>query len=718
MTITVTPDDSYSPPRVAIEVAVEAGGSMQVVAVYRTADGVRELINPQPSTGLDERLVYDYWAPYEVPITYDWECTYIGPDAITTILAETWANLSAWTVVDGVGGTWAASGGKLIRQNGPDRGATVRKSVASQRSRITFAAVPVGVPLIDFGDFQINTESKLIIGGGKSTAYLPGTGSWVIDVAPGAVSFTTSEGVFSLPAPGMEVDRVDFLGSTLQLSQGTPFAFPQPTVGQTWDVWDMVVTGSRLFAVCMLNLPSQLFRVVVCDLAGAYLTHIDLPSGSANGSMATTGVSLNTRVAIAVDGSGRLIITDPGNVRVQRFTISGTGASTTIAYFDKFGTAGSGDGQFTAVGDVCCDGSGNIYVVDRAGSPRIQRFTSAGAYAAKWSTVGAPTAIEASGSSVYAVHPGSSTVSIPTTLKKTDSAGVLQASVSAWTYSALDTPRAIVIANGVIFLSNYAGKIETFALVDFEQFASLPATRTSGTTVVPLAVNGAALYECFRTVPTLPPKASIITASQSVIDDVTIEGYGAPIPLAETADPVTLTPDEAWLIHPSKPSLSVPIGEDNGNGFVADGAMVMPATATTHHPLGEDLGITVVNGPRWGDQGSVVFHTQDADGRKAMRALLRDQTPILIRVPPSWDIDFDDGFYAVRDVRVSRLEQMPGFVVRQFELPIERVLAPSVNVESSWTYAALALAFASYDAVALAYEDYTAVLADDRNGGV
>jgi len=70
----------------------------------------------------------------------------------------------------------------------------------------------------------------------------------------------------------------------------------------------------------------------------------------------------------------------------------------------KWGSTGSGDGQFRMPYDVAVDPSGNVYVLD-TGNIRIQKFTSNGAFITKWGNLGLPTTkltIDPSGN-VYAV---------------------------------------------------------------------------------------------------------------------------------------------------------------------------------------------------------------------------------------------------------------------------------------------------------------------------
>ncbi len=59
----------------------------------------------------------------------------------------------------------------------------------------------------------------------------------------------------------------------------------------------------------------------------------------------------------------------------------------TPAFMFTFGTAGTGDGQFSDVQDVAEDNSGNVYVVDSANN-RIQKFDASGNFVTKWGVGG------------------------------------------------------------------------------------------------------------------------------------------------------------------------------------------------------------------------------------------------------------------------------------------------------------------------------------------
>ena len=83
---------------------------------------------------------------------------------------------------------------------------------------------------------------------------------------------------------------------------------------------------------------------------------------------------------VAVDAWGNAYVADWGNYRIQKFTGSGQ-------FITKWGSRGTGDGQFDTPYGIAIDGSGNVYVAD-FGNYRIQKFTSSGQFITKWGSFG------------------------------------------------------------------------------------------------------------------------------------------------------------------------------------------------------------------------------------------------------------------------------------------------------------------------------------------
>jgi DNA-binding beta-propeller fold protein YncE len=98
------------------------------------------------------------------------------------------------------------------------------------------------------------------------------------------------------------------------------------------------------------------------------------------GSAGTGNGQFDLPFGVCVSDSGDVYVADANNNRVQRFTPAG-------AYVTQWGSYGTGDAQFDALWGVSTDASGAVYAVD-IGNKRVQKFTSTGGYLTQWGSNG------------------------------------------------------------------------------------------------------------------------------------------------------------------------------------------------------------------------------------------------------------------------------------------------------------------------------------------
>ena len=119
-------------------------------------------------------------------------------------------------------------------------------------------------------------------------------------------------------------------------------------------------------------------------LAAIVLLLAVTPSASASvrfaqkwGSQGTGDGQFEVPQGIATNSSGNVYVSD---TQIERFNSSGK-------FLAKWGSQGSGDGQFDGAGAIAADSSGNVYLADR-GNGRIEKFSSSGAFLGQWGSPG------------------------------------------------------------------------------------------------------------------------------------------------------------------------------------------------------------------------------------------------------------------------------------------------------------------------------------------
>ncbi|HEX5610430.1 MAG TPA: hypothetical protein VFX45_10110 [Solirubrobacterales bacterium] len=126
-------------------------------------------------------------------------------------------------------------------------------------------------------------------------------------------------------------------------------------------------------------------RVLVADSGNKRIQKWQVPNYAPSPSVSITGGTGENHVTAPADvevdpASGNILVADLGNNRIETFDSS-------RAFVSKFGSAGSGNGQFSAPRSLALDSKGNIWVAD-SGNKRIQKFNSKGEFLLKCGSEG------------------------------------------------------------------------------------------------------------------------------------------------------------------------------------------------------------------------------------------------------------------------------------------------------------------------------------------
>lgn len=217
-----------------------------------------------------------------------------------------------------------------------------------------------------------------------------------------------------------------------------------------------------------------------------------------------------------------------------------------------------------------------------------------------------------------------------------------------------------------------------------------------------------------------PPSGTIlITVSNfaSRVPAITLED-ATPAAFSASATQ-TLTVNQTWLIHPSQPSLSCAIdsGPQGGLGklrFVeaSSGASKSSnAVATVHRPVGRKRAVTITSGPRQADEWTLVVGAPTIAQKDAVRALVDDQTPLLLRSPAGSIWDLPDDWYSVGDVGINRVESPVINTMTTISLPLTPSDEPIVSVGAVWTWGNVLTTYATWQDVLNANATWLDVLA-------
>jgi DNA-binding beta-propeller fold protein YncE len=81
-----------------------------------------------------------------------------------------------------------------------------------------------------------------------------------------------------------------------------------------------------------------------------------------------------------VDASNNAFVAEYANNRIQKFTDTG-------AFIMKWGSTGTGNGQFNGAYGISVDANGNVFVADSINN-RVQKFDNNGVFLTAWGSTG------------------------------------------------------------------------------------------------------------------------------------------------------------------------------------------------------------------------------------------------------------------------------------------------------------------------------------------
>lgn len=464
----------------------------------------------------------------------------------------------------------------------------------------------------------------------------------------------------------------------------------------------------------------DLTKVVLYSVGGSLIETSAFPI-----SATTPGEIAMTRAA-----SGNFYTVERTNNLVRKYGPTGT-------FLTSWSTTGSPN-------DIDVDSAENVYVTDSTNS-LVRKYTSAGAAVTTWSTTGTPAGIGIDGSDqVYVVDQTAGRV------RKYTSTGTV---VTSWNTGLVDDFYLAVTPTGTVLVSDWdndtAGSNfweiynSTGTFLDDDGWDNLIEPRgvaidanyvyaTSNTAITVQNYDGTSVAVVDAAGSTLrgihADQAGSIYVTDIFNDQIRKFSSGTAsigsitatpavdlVPFLESAT-VTVDIDEAWLIHPGQPALSVSIGAGTwrDDGINVDPLSSQQTTAksavTLHQPVGRTRSVAIATGNRLEDEWDLVLLTPRVVDRDAVRAIVHDQTPLLLRSPTAFNWDLPDGFYTVGDLPINRLTPDLTHGYRRITLPLIPSDSPVVATADERTYASVLLDSVDYAGLLLIYDTYTDLL--------
>jgi hypothetical protein len=649
MTFTATPEPGNTPPRVLLEIdSDEVGSTFTSLTVTRNGDPILQ----QPALGAQSASVYDYLAPFGQSVEYIADGEYLG--FVAPDWTENWASLASWT-----GSGWSLGAGDTVESTTANATITRSASGTIQRVNVTDPDF-VRVEVVTAGDVlvaSVAVTTNIVLTGTSSSA-IAGSGSFELNLTDGTATATGDTWSVSRPYTGVPTKvRLVSLGGSF--SETSSFS----TTGNVDRI--AVASGGNIYA---LDITAKLVRKF--NSAGVFQT-----------SWSTTG----TPSGIAVDSGEAVYVTDTTSDLVRKYTSTGAAGIT-------WSTTGNPVG-------IGIDSANAVYVLDST-NDTIRKYTNLGAAGITWS--------EAQDLENIAVAPDGTVWVFTNTadeevLKYTSSGAAGTPSFFTYTRSAA----AMSATNTTVHLGT-SGTVDHYTSAGVATGSTTISPNTGGATATTAA--GALLVG-----DTTAKTIRVFTPTTASVGTVITTPVGTTTHYREIIS-TTLNVDEAWLLHPSSPSLSVSIDantwRDDGLNVAIESAQqsVARSAQTLHYPIGRPRAVVIGHGNRLDDEWTLVLTAPRLEDRDAVSAIVRDQTPLLIRSPLSFGWDLPDGFYAIGDVTSDRYFAPLLFTERRISLPLTPSDPPVVRQGSERTSGDLLLEAASYSDLLAMYDTYTDLL--------
>lgn len=653
MTFTATPDPSNVPPRVLLDIDSDvSGATFTSLTVTRNGDPILQ----QPALGAATASVYDYLAPFGQSVEYiaDGEfLPFVAPD-----WTESWASLASWT---GDTGSWSVAAGVA---SSSVANATITRSASGTIQRVNVQDPDyIRLEVVTAGDVMVASVAVTtdIVLTGTSSKAVAGSGTFELNLTDGTVTATGDVWSVTRPYTGVPTKvRLVSLGGSF--SETSTFS----TTGNADRI--AVASGGNIYA---LDIAAKLVRKF--NSAGVFQT-----------SWSTT----NTPSGIAVDSGEAIYVTDTTSDLVRKYTSTGTPGIT-------WSTTGNPLG-------LGIDSGNAVYVLDDT-NQLVRKYTNTGTAGITWSIGGSGgnIAVAPDGTVYVAIDPDDDEI------EKYTSAGA--AGTPAFFAAEFGTSVILSATDAAVYMSQ-GGPVEQFTSAGVAAgTVSISPNTTRGTATTAagvLLVGDTSAKTIHMFTPTVGSVGTIVTTGT------------APTESFYEIISTQLDVDEAWLLHPSSPSLSVSIDpgpnawRDDGLNVAIESAQssVAKSAQTLHYPIGRTRAVVIGHGNRLEDEWTLVLTAPRLEDRDAVSAIVRDQTPLLIRSPLSFGWDLPDGFYAIGDVTSDRYFAPLQYEERRITLPLVPSDPPVVRLAGERTYADLLLEAASYSDLLAMYDTYTDLL--------